>query len=190
MLWLAGGCMMLGLFPLTIIGLIDQVTRPLIGFGIAGQSAAQGWLFLVPISAERASYSPLLFLLLTALVLAIVWLGVRLFYHGRMRRSAPWDCGFPYLDSRMQDSAQGFGQPVRQVFEQYFRIEQTLPTPFDAQPRYSETVGDPLWHWLYLPFVRGILRATGLVTVLQRGRISVYLIYSFVTLLALLLFVR
>jgi hypothetical protein len=34
------------------------------------------------------------------------------------------------------------------------------------------------------------LRATGLVTVLQRGRISVYLIYSFVTLLALLLFVR
>ena len=190
LMWLAAGCVTLGLFPLTVIGLIDEVTRPLTGFGIAGQSAARGWLFLVPISAERASYSPLLFLLMTALVLAVVWLCVRLFYHGRMRRGAPWDCGFPYLDSRMQDTAQGFGQPVRQVFEQYFRIEQTLPSPFDAKPRYAETLGDPIWHWLYLPFVRGIVRATGLITVLQRGRISVYLIYSFVTLLALLLFVR
>jgi hypothetical protein len=90
----------------------------------------------------------------------------------------------------MQDTAQGFGQPVRQVFEQYFRVEQTLPGPFDAKPRYAETASDPLWHWLYLPFARGIMRATGLITVLQRGRISVYLIYSFVTLLALLLFVR
>ncbi len=190
LLWLAGGCVALGLFPLTVIGLIDEVTRPLTGFGIAGQSAAGGWLFLAPISAERASYSPLLFLLMTSLVLAITWLCVRIFYHGRMRRSAPWDCGFPYLDSRMQDTAQGFGQPVRQVFEQYFRVEQTLPSPFDPKPRYSESVGDPIWHWLYLPFARGVLRITGLVTVLQRGRISVYLIYSFVTLLALLLFVR
>ncbi len=188
--WLAAGCVALGLFPLTVIGLIEEVTRPLTGFGIAGQSAASGWLYLVPISAERASYSPLLFLLMVALLLAVAWLAVRIFYHGRMRRSAAWDCGFPYLDSRMQDTAQGFGQPVRQVFEQYFRVEQTVPTPFDAKPRYAETASDPLWHWLYLPFARGILRATGLVTVLQRGRISVYLIYSFVTLLALLLFVR
>ena len=41
-----------------------------------------------------------------------------------------------------------------------------------------------------MPFVRGIGRITGLVTVLQRGRISVYLMYSFATLLVLLLFVR
>jgi hypothetical protein len=33
-------------------------------------------------------------------------------------------------------------------------------------------------------------RATGFVTVLQRGRISVYLIYSFATLLVLLFLVR
>lgn len=190
LLWLACGCVTLGLFPLTVIGLIEQVTRPLTGYGIASQSASSGWLFLVPISAERASYSPLLFLLMTVLLFAVAWLCVRLFYHGRMRRSAVWDCGFPYLDSRMQDTAQGFGQPVRRVFEQYFRVEQLLPGPFDTKPRYVETVGDPIWHWMFLPFARGVMRATGLITVLQRGRISVYLIYSFVTLLALLLFVR
>jgi hypothetical protein len=37
---------------------------------------------------------------------------------------------------------------------------------------------------------RAVERLTALVTLLQRGRISVYLAYSFVTLLTLLLFVR
>jgi hypothetical protein len=37
---------------------------------------------------------------------------------------------------------------------------------------------------------RTVDRLTGLVTLLQRGRISVYLAYSFATLLALLLFIR
>lgn len=189
LLWLAAGCVAFGLFPTTVIGLIDAVTRPLTGFGIGGH-AASGWLFLAPMGAERASYSPVLFLLMTALLVGVAWLAVRYFYHGRMRRGDPWDCGFPFLDARMQDSAEGFGQPVRQVFENYFRIEQFLPEPFDPQPRYSETAGDPFWYWLYMPFVRAVGRVTGLVGVLQRGRISVYLMYSFATLLVLLLFVH
>ena len=147
-------------------------------------------LFLAPIHPERASYSPLLFFVMTALLVGVAWLSVRLLYHGRVRRAPAWDCGFPYQDARMQDSAEGFGQPVRQVFEPFFRIEQRLPAPADAQPAYREVQGDRVWHALYLPIARGIDRVTALVTVLQRGRISVYLTYSFVTLLVLLLFVR
>jgi hydrogenase-4 component B len=37
---------------------------------------------------------------------------------------------------------------------------------------------------------RALERVTALVTVLQRGRISVYLMYSFATLLTLLFFIR
>jgi hypothetical protein len=106
-----------------------------------------------------------------------------------MRRAAPWDCGFPFQDPRMQDSAEGFGQPVRHVFEPFFRIEQHAPSPFDARPSYREAHEDRLWYWLYLPVARAAEYATALVTVLQRGRISVYLTYSFATLLVLLLFV-
>jgi hypothetical protein len=90
----------------------------------------------------------------------------------------------------MQDTAEGFGQPIRQVFEPFFRMERHLPTPFDTQPRYFVSATDHLWHWLYLPIARAtdaIARFAGLI---QRGRIAVYLTYSFVTLLALLLFVR
>jgi hypothetical protein len=186
--WLAAMCIALGLVPVTVIGMLDPITRALTGYGIG--SAAHGWLFLAPLQPERASYSPLLFLAVTALLVALTWLSVRAFYHGRVRRAPPWDCGFPYQDARMQDSAEGFGQPVRQVFEPFFRIEQQAPSPFDERPVYREVHEDRLWYWLYLPVARAAEFVTTLVTVLQRGRISVYLTYSFATLLVLLLFVR
>jgi hypothetical protein len=115
---------------------------------------------------------------------------VRAFYHGRVRRAAPWDCGFPWLNARMQDSAEGFGQPVKVVFRPVFRIEGEAPSPDDPRPRYRETAEDRLWYWLYLPVARAVEHVTSLVTVLQRGRISVYLTYSFATLLVLLFFIR
>jgi hydrogenase-4 component B len=90
----------------------------------------------------------------------------------------------------MQDTAEGFGQPIRQVFEPFYRMQRELPDPFDPAPRYRVTVDDHLWHWIYLPVARVADRLTGLVTLLQRGRISIYLMYSFCTLLILLLFVR
>lgn len=186
--WLAGGCIALGLVPVTVIGALEPVTRMLVGQGLG--NAAKSWMFLAPIAPERASYSPLIFFLGAALLVVLAWLGVRAFYHGRARRAAAWDCGFPYLDSRMQDSAEGFGQPVKVVFQPAFRIEGEAPAPTDARPRYRETAEDRLWYWLYVPVQRAVERATALVTVLQRGRISVYLMYSFFTLLALLFFVR
>jgi len=186
--WLAAACIFLGLVPATVIGLLDPITRTLTGHGIG--NFARGWLFLAPINAERASYSPILVFAVAALLVAAAWLGVRAFYHGRARRAAAWDCGFPDQNARMQDSAEGFGQPVRHVFEPFFRLEQHAPAPDDARPRFSESAEDRLWYWIYLPVARAVERLTALVTLLQRGRISVYLAYSFATLLALLLFAR
>ena len=127
---------------------------------------------------------------MAVLFLGTTWLAVRAFYHGRVRRAPPGDCGFPWLSARMQDSAEGFGQLVKVVFRPVFRIDGEAPSPGDARPRYRESAEDRLWYWLYLPIVRAVERATSLVTVLQRGRISVYLMYSFATLLVLLFFVR
>jgi formate hydrogenlyase subunit 3/multisubunit Na+/H+ antiporter MnhD subunit len=186
--WLAAACVVLGLVPVTMIGLIEPITRALTGHAIGG--LAQGWLFLAPINPERASYSPVLVFAVTGLLVATAWLSVRIFYHGRARRAAAWDCGFPAQDARMQDTAEGFGQPVRHVFEPFFRLEQHAPAPDDPRPSYRESAEDRLWYWLYLPVARTVDRLTGLVTLLQRGRISVYLAYSFATLLALLLFIR
>ena len=112
------------------------------------------------------------------------------YYHGRVRRAPPWDCGFPGQTPRMQDTAEGFGQPIRNVFEPFFRMERHLPSPFDAKPVYFVKADDHFWHWLYVPIVRGAEVLARLVGRIQQGRISVYLTYSFFTLLALLFFVR
>ena len=180
--------MALGLAPATVIGMIDPIARLLTGAGIGSQK--RGWLFLAPIDPQRASYSPVLFLVVATLAVLLAWVAVRAFYHGRIRRAAPWDCGYPHLNARMQDTAEGFGQPVKVVFGPVFRIQGEAPSPRDTQPRYWETAEDRWWYWLYLPVVRAVERVTSLVTLLHRGRISVYLMYSFGTLLVLLFFIR
>jgi NADH:ubiquinone oxidoreductase subunit 5 (subunit L)/multisubunit Na+/H+ antiporter MnhA subunit len=189
LVWLALACTLLGLLPAQIVALIDPVTRTLVGDGVGPQVAANGWLFLAPVASDRASYSPLLFLLLVAASYALAFVLVRRLYHGRVRRAAPWDCGYPLLNARMQDTAEGFGQPIRQVFEPFFRIERHLPTPFDRQPFYQLAASDHFWHWLYLPIARLTEGASQIVGLLQRGRIATYLMYSFVTLLVMLLLV-
>ena len=189
LVWLAAGCVVLGLFPVNVITLLDPVNTLLVG-STAGRPAADNWLLLAPVSANRSSYSPLILLLVVAAVVLLTAQVVHRLYHGRIRRAPPWDCGFPAQTPRMQDTAEGFGQPVRQVFEPFFRSERHLPSPFDREPRYSVKAEDHLWHWLYLPIARAaefLARQFGRI---QQGRISVYLIYSFFTLLALLYFVR
>jgi hypothetical protein len=184
--WLVAGCVLLGLFPVAVLEVIDPVTTSLVGRGLAQSGRAGDWLLLAPISAERASYSPILFLLVTAAVVALTFVAVRRFYHGRVRRASPWDCGFPMQTARMQDTAEGFGQPIRQIFEPFYRMRRELPTPFDTAPRYRVTVDDPLWGWVYLRIAAATEAVSRWVGMLQRGRISTYLLYSFLTLVALL----
>jgi formate hydrogenlyase subunit 3/multisubunit Na+/H+ antiporter MnhD subunit len=187
--FLALGCVVLGIFPVNVIAMLDPINAMLMG-STAIHADSGNWLLLTPINADRASYSPLVML---AVIVAAVLLTVQVvhrFYHGRIRKAPPWDCGFPLQTPRMQDTAEGFGQPIREVFDAVFRIERQLPSPFDTAPKYAVKVEDHLWHWLYLPLARGADVLGRLVGKIQQGRISVYLTYSFFTLLALLFFVR
>jgi hydrogenase-4 component B len=189
MLWLVAGCVLLGLFPNQVIALMDPVTRSLVGGGLAQMVANNSWL-LVPVNVDRASYAPVIFMLGVVLSFGIAFVLVRRFYHGRLRRVPPWDCGHPWQTARMQDSAEGFGQPIRQIFDPFFRITKHLPSAFDKQPSYQVQVEDPLWHALYLPLARAVTWVSKLVGLLQQGRIAVYLMYSFVTLIVVLLVVK
>ncbi len=190
MLWLAIGCVLLGVLPVLIILQLGTVTTLLLGDAISDSVVASGWLFITPIAPGRASYSPLIFLLvIVGVLLVVAWL-VRTFYHGRIRRSAAWDCGFPLQTARMQDSPEGFSQPIRRIFEVFFGLDRHFPSPFDKQPYFYAKVEDRLWHWVYLPVARAVERISEWVGLLQQGRIHIYLIYSFVTLLLLLVFAR
>ena len=190
LLWLAVGCVLLGLFPNAVIALLDPVTRQLVGGGLSYAATSHGWWLLAPISEDRASYSPAVFFGSIALFMPLVYWAVRRYYHGRLQRVAAWDCGFPLQTSRMQDTAEGFGQPIRRIFSPFFKRTREHPSPFDSHPRYRSVVEDPFWYWLYLPLVRIVEHGTRLIAFLQQGRIAIYLLYSFVTLLTLLVLTR
>ncbi len=190
LLWLAGWCVLLGLMPTAVVRALDPIGQMLVGATLRDTLKQSGWVFLATIAPERAAYSPLIFMLVIVGTVLATFLLVRRLYHGRLRRMAPWDCGFPGLTARMQDTAEGFGQPIKQIFEPFFHIERHHPGPFDRAPSYYSKLDDKLWYWLYLPIVRLAERMSMLVGLLHHGRIALYLVYSFVTLLLLLVLVR
>jgi len=184
LLWLALGCITLGLIPTQVVGEMRTVVRQLAHVDLPNPTAP--WWLLEPLPGRLASYSGLVLLLAVTAVVLLTLLGVRLFYHQRVRRAAPWDCGFVRLDARMQDTAEGFGQPIRHIFEPFFAMKRELPSPFDRAPRYRVSIADRIWQRLYEPLGSLVQRVADAFSVLQQGRIATYLLYSFVTLVALL----
>jgi NADH:ubiquinone oxidoreductase subunit 5 (subunit L)/multisubunit Na+/H+ antiporter MnhA subunit len=184
LVWLGLGCVALGLAPVQVLGALSHVTQQLTGISLSQQGGP--WWLLAPVPTRQVSYGPLVFFLAIALVVALTFLAVRLFYHQRVRRAPAWDCGFGGLTARMQDTAEGFGQPIRNIFQSFFSIERELPTPFDRAPRYRIAITDRIWRGLYQPLGRLVQWLADTVAVLQQGRISVYLLYSFGTLIVLL----
>ena len=61
-----------------------------------------------------------------------------------------------------------------------------LPSSFDAAPHYRVEVEDPMWAWIYLRIAAATEAVSRVVGRLQRGRIAIYLLYSFITLVTLL----
>src|SRR5262245_60016359 len=182
--WLALGCIILGLIPTQVVAALRTVVSRFARVDLPDPTAP--WWLLEPLPGRLASYSGLVFLLAVAAVVALTIFGVRLFYHPRARRAAAWDCGFAPLDPRMQDTAEGFGQPIRHIFEPFFAMRRELPSPFDRAPRYRVLIADHLWQRLYEPLGSLVQRVADSFSVLQQGRIATYLLYSFVTLVALL----
>ena len=190
MAWLAGGCFVLGLFPATFLLMLNGICVPLLGGGLPEAALASNWLWLIPAAPAQASYGPVIFLAVIVSVTLVTFFLVRRFYHGRVRIAPAWDCGFPAQTSRMQDTADAFGQPIRHVFGPLYLMRRTLPGPDDPRPRYELSIQDRHWYWLYLPVARLAGWTSAKIGMLQQGRVSTYLLYSFVTLLALLVFVR
>lgn len=86
----------------------------------------------------------------------------------------------------MQDSAGSFGQPIRHFFANFFLMKRHLPDPSEKDPVFELTVEDPHWAFLYRPVFRLFQGLAVLAERVRTGRISVYLVYSFGTLILLL----
>lgn len=172
-------CVFLGLFPSMVMNLLDPVLREVLGQGLAPQPG----LWLTPVSAQRASYSPVIFFLGIAMALGTSFLLIWSLFGRPLRRVAVWACGFPLRTADMQDSPAGFIQPLLRIFAP---IYQTQREPKTDAAHWQLRIGEPVYRAFYLPLNRAAFWISGQVLRLQQGRITMYLLYSFLTLLVLL----
>ncbi len=186
LLWLAVAGVATGLFPGLVLRLIRLVELPLLGSAVA---TGPGWSRLAPISAQRASFDPLALVLLGLALAAAGVLAAHSWRGARIRRSPSWACGELPGSPRMQDSAEGFGQPVRRLFAPLFDLHVQAPDPQQARPVYRESIADPLRSRAYAAVARGVLGAARLLGRVQGVGMAGYLIYTFGTLLLLLIVV-
>jgi formate hydrogenlyase subunit 3/multisubunit Na+/H+ antiporter MnhD subunit len=184
--WLALGCIAIGVMPQLALRAAGTVTSTLLGQKV---NLSSSFLWLAPIAPQQASYSGLLLLAGLIGVVGITFVIVRVLAHGRRRRTVPWDCGYPWQTSRMQDTAEGFGQPIRHMFGAFFDMEREMPSPNDVAPYYRIHIEDRIWQAFSRPIASGVQRLADWIGLLQGGRLPIYLLYSFLTLIALLVFV-
>jgi len=187
---LAGFCLLAGILPGLWTDGLAIVVGPLTGGGQMPDQKVINWATLVPIAAERSSYSGLLvFVFVLFSAYSVAWLfrriGVR-----EVRRGPAWDCGFPNADPATQYTASSFAQPIRRTFgTALFRARETvvMPAPGDVRAaRFTVEVLDLIWDYLYMPAARVTLWVADRLNPFQFLTIRQYLMMVFSALVFLL----
>jgi len=190
---LAGLCFLFGIFPNLIIQVLNPVTHLVLGSTLPNAEGLS-WLWLVPVSANKVSYSPPL-----VLIGVLIAGGISFYYLRRnpdtksMRRAAAWDCGFGGLTPRMQYTCTAFAMPFRRIFAKVWLIDERISKDTQGVQsldvtalHYQLQVEDHSWPRLYQPIAQGIHQLAKQVGRIQTGNIRIYLGYSFVTLILML----
>ncbi|MBF0567458.1 MAG: hydrogenase 4 subunit B [Nitrospirae bacterium] len=185
-------CLCLGVLPAIVINWMDAISESLLNARLVTTSGVYGWMWLTPVDPERASYSGPLVLIGIVAVCAVTYVLLHV-KPGNISRVPVWDCGFKKLTPKMQYNAVSFSMPFRRIFGFLFDIkEQIRLTPQRQHPAFPENsqyylrVRDRFWGWLYRPVIDRVVLLSRKAGMLQHGRIHVYLIYSFVTIIVLL----
>jgi hydrogenase-4 component B len=188
-------CVFLGLLPGMFLKLFDPLAQQLAGQPLSGQLSAAGGLVLSGLAERGGTVSPLgIVLMLFGLLPVPVLLWV-LFARGSRTRIAPtWDCGLRELTPQMEYTATGFSKPLRMIFKALFRPRREVQREYDLSPyfarniRFESHVEEMFQTRVYRPLKRLVWLGARRIRALQAGSLQAYLIYIFVTLLALLLF--
>jgi NADH:ubiquinone oxidoreductase subunit 5 (subunit L)/multisubunit Na+/H+ antiporter MnhA subunit len=185
----AGLCVLAGLFPGFIIDGLAPVTLGLVRNAMPVQTDVP-WLSIVPIAESRSSYNGLLVFVFIAASASIAAYAIHRFASRTVRRSDPWDCGFPDPNPATQYTAGSFAQPIRRVFGTLIfqaREHVDMPPPGAMSPaRFEVSIRDLVWDWIYVPIAAGVDLVADRLNALQFLTIRRYLALVFVTLVTLL----
>jgi NADH:ubiquinone oxidoreductase subunit 5 (subunit L)/multisubunit Na+/H+ antiporter MnhA subunit len=185
-------CLLAGVLPGPVMDALRGVSDALVGARLDGQ-AAQPWLRIAPISAERGAYDGLLVFAMIAIAAAATALIARRWASHALRRAPAWDCGFPDPSPATQYTSGSFAQPIRRVFGSIvFRAREhvEMPKPGAAgAARLRVDVHDTVWEVFYAPVIRLVDALAARLTKLQFLTIRKYLMLVFATLILLLVII-
>ena len=117
----------------------------------------------------------------------------------RRLRSAPygtaatWGCGYLNPSPRMQYSASSFAEMLVKLFTGVLRPHWQRPAisgPAPASGHFASHVPEVALEMVFLPFLRRAFEKLAVVRRLQHGQLHLYILYTFITLVLLLLWVQ
>jgi hydrogenase-4 component B len=200
MLWgmglLSALCLTLGVLPFLAVKLLDKVNLSLAGVSMMEKFQGSSFFIYYPLTIGKNSISPLTVGIAGLLLIGLVLVVVRLIGRGvKERKYGTWDCGFKGLNARMQYSATGFSKPLRIVLRGIYRPARELqivegPSHYHHKSMKYVVSTEPVFEkYLYRPVTEAFTRFAGKARILiQTGSVHMYLIYLFITLIALLVY--
>ncbi|MCL4524712.1 MAG: hydrogenase 4 subunit B [Acidobacteria bacterium] len=175
---LAAICLGVGLFPAVLLAPVSHLANRLVG----------GF----PPTEEMQFFAVMPWMGAVILVIG----SLTLLASHRKRVTATWGCGLPSLTSRMQYTATTFSKPLRMVFARVYKADRKIEILPEDQPYSPESVSyrsvrtTSFERAFYRPAVERVVGLAHWLRLMQTGNIQVYLLYIFLTLVALLVFLR
>jgi hydrogenase-4 component B len=192
---LTAACLFLGLFPTVFLKVFDPLTQQLVGDQLSGRLTMASGLVLSGVLAQGGTVSTLgIALMLLCLLPVPLVLWVLFARKARTRRAPTWDCGLRGLSPQMEYTATGFSKPLRMIFKALFHPHREVQREYDFSPYFATTlrfeshVEEMFQTRIYRPLRWVVMQVSRRLRALQAGSLQAYLIYVFITLLALLLF--
>ena len=197
--FLAALCLVFGIMPGIVLGMISRVPFPGLGqFGAwpAAKPAFLGAALLgaavpVRVAGGFSSFWPAGIFVSMLLFLSLLLLFTRA--GGRKTRGPAWDCGIRALTPRMQYTATAFTKPLRVIFKTVYIPRKEIGIYYRLKPFFVKGISyhsdiTPFFEtYLYEPFAAFVGKAAMRMRNLQSGNLNLYLGYIMLTLIGLLL---
>jgi len=148
------------------------------------------------VTANNTAVSlPLVALMLIASVLVAIVLLFVFSGKSKVKKYNTWDCGYYKLNSRNEYTATAFSKPFRIAFSffllPYKKTEKIRESFYHVKTFKYETFTTPVFgKYIYAPLLGIILSLARFMRRLQPGSIHLYISYIFVTIIALIMFMK
>jgi hydrogenase-4 component B len=182
-------CAALGLFPGSVVGVLEGVMGTLPGLQPAAEMAGSP----LAMASGLAAFDTVVPMIMTGALAGGMVLALALVLRsGAVRRVPTWGCG-GQLTPETEYSATAFSKPLMMIFRAVYRPTREVEALAKVSPYYPQEVRyraqiEPTFErFVYGPLVRVILGAANGMKVLQAGSLHAYLAYVLALVLTLVL---